>query len=246
MQSATRTLFFREQGYLLLRGLLSQDLVDRARQVTEEQFARANDPSRRTEWDIMEPGDTAVYRLSKMLDRDQVYRSIAMRRVVAETVGSLLGPDAEVCTNRHNMLIAKAPHVGSAFEWHQDGFSWGHNNLVTLMVLLDQADTENGCLQIVPGMHRSGYLANRKEGNLQWSMDPQDPEVREVVSQALPVQGMPGDGILFHCLTPHASGRNTSERSRRSLSFAYVAERDKWLHHPEKPGIESVPFEIPV
>jgi ectoine hydroxylase-related dioxygenase (phytanoyl-CoA dioxygenase family) len=211
--------------------------------VSEEQLARANDPKRRLQWDIMEPGDTAVFRLSKILDRDEVYRSIAMHPTVAETVSALLGSDAEVCTNRHNMLIAKAPRVGSAFEWHQDGFSWGHNNLVTLMVLLDEGDRENGCLQIIPGVHRGGYLANRREGNLQWSMDLQDPEVRDLVSQALPVEGEAGDGLIFHCLTPHASGPNGSERGRRSLSFAYVAERDKWMHHPEKAGIESVPLQ---
>jgi ectoine hydroxylase-related dioxygenase (phytanoyl-CoA dioxygenase family) len=89
-------------------------------------------------------------------------------------------------------------------------------------------------------MHRFGYLANRREGNLQWSLDLEDPEVKDVLNQALPFQGKPGDGILFHCLTPHASAPNNSERGRRSLSFAYVAQRDRWMHHPEKPGIESI------
>ncbi len=41
---------------------------------------------------------------------------------------------------------------------------------------------------------------------------------------------------------PHYSATNNSDRGRRSLSFAYVAERDLWLHHPGKDPIESVPL----
>jgi ectoine hydroxylase-related dioxygenase (phytanoyl-CoA dioxygenase family) len=117
----------------------------------------------------MESGDTAVYRLSKMLDRGPAFRSVALHPRAEEVIRSILGPDARVCTNRHNMLIAKAPRVGAGFPWHQDGFSWGHNNLVTLMVLLDEATQENGCLQLIPGIHR-GYLANNPTGTLQWGM----------------------------------------------------------------------------
>jgi len=241
MLSATQVRFFREQGYLMVRGLLDAPLLGAAREAADAELARANDPARRLKWDIMEPGDTAVYRLSKMLDRGDAFRSIALHPRVSEVITGILGPDARVCTNRHNMLIAKAPRVGAPFHWHQDGFSWGHNNLVTLMVLLDPATMENGCLQIVPGIHR-GYLANTPEGDLQWTMDMQDPEVQDLVSQWMPVEGEPGDAIFFHCLTPHSSPPNVSDKGRRSLSFAYVAQRDTWLHHPKKDPIDSIPL----
>lgn len=241
MLSATKTQFFREQGYLMIRGLLEPEHLESVRSAADRELDRARDPARRREWDILEPGETAVYRLSRMLDRGGVFRSVAAHPRVVEAVTAILGADAEVCTNRHNMLIAKAPHVGSAFEWHQDGFSWGHNNLVTLMVLLDAATRANGCLEIVPGIHR-GYLANTPAGKLQWTMDTRDTVVRDLISQAVPVEGEAGDAILFHCLTPHCSAPNRSERGRRSLSFAYVAHRDRWLHHPEKDGIASEPL----
>ena len=242
MLSTTLERFFREQGYLVVRGLLDAAALDEARNAADAEFARANDPKRRLEWDIMEPGDTAVYRLSKMLDRGPAFRSIAMHPRAAEIVTGILGADARVCTNRHNMLIAKAPRVGAGFPWHQDGFSWGHNNLVTLMVLLDEATLENGCLQLVPGICR-GYLANNSTGAQQWGMDMEDREVKDTIAQALPIIGMPGDAVFFHCLTPHFSAPNRSDRGRRSLSFAYVAARDQWLHHPEKDPIASVPLE---
>jgi phytanoyl-CoA hydroxylase len=240
--TATQVRFFREQGYLLLPGLLEPALLQQARDAAEGEFRNANDPSRRREGDIMEPGDTAVYRLSKMLDRGPAFSKVAFHPRVVDAVTGVLGPGARVCTNRHNMLIAKAPRVGAGFCWHQDGFSWGHNNLVTLMVLLDEATKENGCLRIVPGIHR-GYLANVPAGPLQWCMDEEDPEVKDLVGQSLFVEAAPGDAILFHCLTPHHSAPNRSDRGRRSLSFAYVAARDTWLHHPQKDAIASLPLE---
>ncbi len=239
--TAIQALFFREQGYLVARGLIEEPLVESARRAAEAEFERARDPARRQKWDIMEPGDSVVFRLSKVLDRGVAFRAIALHPKVRAIVAGLLGPDARVCTNRHNMLIAKAPRVGAEFGWHQDGFSWGHNNLVTLMVLLDEATTANGCLHIVPGMHR-GYLANNVTGTMQWGLDLSDPEVRDLVAQAFPIEGRPGDGVFFHCMTPHHSAANTSDRGRRSLSFAYVAQRDTWLHHPGKDPIESVPL----
>ena len=241
MFSATQARFFQEQGYLMARGLLDEKLVETARRAADAEFARANDPARRLEWDIMEKGENAVFRLSKMLDRGEAFRAIALHTRVRETITNLLGPGARVCTNRHNMLIAKAPRVGSAFFWHQDGFSWGHNNIVTLMVLLDNATMENGCLQIVPGIHR-GYLPNTPAGDLQWTMNTEDSDVKDLVAQAVPVVGKPGDGIFFHCLTPHCSPPNTSDKGRRSLSFAYVAERDTWMYHPKKEAIASIPL----
>jgi ectoine hydroxylase-related dioxygenase (phytanoyl-CoA dioxygenase family) len=242
MLSTTQAQFFREQGYLVVPGLLEGGLVEDAKKAADGEFARANDPTKRLAWDIMEPGDAAVYRLSKMLDRGPAFRSIALHPRVAEVIEGILGAHARVCTNRHNMLIAKAPRVGAGFCWHQDGFSWGHNNLVTLMVLLDEGTRENGCLQLVPGIHR-GYLANNPTGTLQWGMNVEDTEVKDLVTQALPVEGRPGDAVFFHCLTPHFSAPNPSDRGRRSLSFAYVAARDQWLHHPQKDAIASLPLE---
>jgi len=241
MFSATQARFFQEQGYLMARGLLNEKQVEAARRAADAEFARANDPKRRSEWDIMEPGDTAVRRLSRMLDRGDAFRAIALHPRVCETITGLLGPGARVCTNRHNMLIAKAPRVGSPFFWHQDGFSWCHNNIVTLMVLLDEATMENGCLQIVPGFHR-GYLPNTPSGELAWTLNTEDRDIQDLVAQAVPVEGKPGDGIFFHCLTPHCSPPNTSDKGRRSLSFAYVAERDTWLYHPGKEPIASIPL----
>ena len=240
MLSQTERQFFREQGYLFVRNILDEKMLEEVRKVALEEFAAANDPNRRGKWDIPEDGDKAVYRLSKMLDRHQIFRSIAMHPKVKGTLNSLLGPEVEVCTNRHNMLIGKQPHVGTEFPWHQDGFSWGHNNIVTLMLLIDKATTQNGCLEIIPGVHRNGYFANFPEGEWSWCMDTTDADVKDVVNQSVPLEGNPGDGIFFHSLTPHHSNPNTSDKERRSLSFAYVARRDKWMYNPNKHPIESI------
>ena len=54
----------------------------------------------------------------------------------------------------------KPPEIGSAVEWHQDLSYYPLTNRDSLAVLfhLDDADAENGCLQILPGRHEGRLL----------------------------------------------------------------------------------------
>jgi len=56
---------------------------------------------------------------------------------------------------------------GAPFPWHQDGAYWiygaeQHDKLVTVLLYLDDANKENGCLWVIPGSHRFGTLAGLK------------------------------------------------------------------------------------
>ena len=52
---------------------------------------------------------------------------------------------------------------GSPFPWHQDSPYWAFgcdhlNRLVSVLINLDDADVETGCLWMIPGSHRHGFL----------------------------------------------------------------------------------------
>jgi len=157
--------------------------------------------------------------------RNEAFKAVALDPVVADSIRGLVGNDARVCVNRHNMMIVKAAHVGRQVDWHQDGFNWGNDGIVSLMVFLDDATTANGCLEIVPGVHKRGLFASaiNNAGN---GLDLNRPENAALTRQAVPLAANAGDGLFFHSCTPHFSRANSSERSRRNLVFAYVSGSD--------------------
>jgi len=63
----------------------------------------------------------------------------------------------------HSKLTAKEPFEGGAWEWHQDYGYWYHNgclfpHMASVMVALDRADRDNGCLQVLKGSHTMGRI----------------------------------------------------------------------------------------
>jgi len=95
------------------------------------------------------------------------------RRVVG-SMEDLLGGEVY---HYHSKLTAKQPLDGGAWEWHQDyGYSY-HNGIVyphmaSVMVALDRATRENGCLQVVKGSHLCGRIEHGVLPGKQVGADP--------------------------------------------------------------------------
>ncbi|MBI3830685.1 MAG: phytanoyl-CoA dioxygenase family protein [Planctomycetes bacterium] len=168
---------------------------------------------------------------------------MAQDEKVAEAVRALVGPDAEVCVNRHNMMVVKAPRVGRQIDWHQDGVNWGHARMVSFMVFLDDASVENGCLEIVPGAHKYGLFPT-VQTSVGEGMNVQDPLQAALLRQAVPLCAQAGEGLFFHSCLPHFSKANGSDRYRRNLTFAYVAAADKTAAAGGMAPLESLPLTI--
>jgi hypothetical protein len=133
-------------------------------------------------------------------------------------------------------LNYKHPQVGTQFPMHQDYSYWRAYSprLTSALIYLDPATEENGCLEVVPGWHRRGLL-ERTEMDVGPAVDHHVPA--EVLDPALAcrVPGEPGTVILFSCMTPHRSGPNRSDRSRRALILTYNPETDGDFY-PETSG----------
>jgi hypothetical protein len=111
---------------------------------------------------------------------------------------------------------------GSAVPWHQDFTYWSqqseHPCQINCMVYLDDADDENGCLQVVPGSHLRGLRAHASSADRTFyaGLSGVDPTaVRSVPARA-------GTAILFGPLLVHASGPNRSIRPRHSFTAVYT------------------------
>ena len=126
----------------------------------------------------------------------------------------------------HNKIALKYPGV-VGFSYHQDYAYWYKmGNLFpdmgTVYIAVDRATRENGCLKVVAGSHLLGRLdhVDRVPGS-DTGVDPG--RLREVL-KALPedvLEMEPGDMVLFHCNTLHASDDNRSNASRVALLGCY-------------------------
>jgi ectoine hydroxylase-related dioxygenase (phytanoyl-CoA dioxygenase family) len=166
-----------------------------------------------------------------------VYGLAARSHRVVDTMEDLLGGEVY---HYHSKLTAKEPHEGGAWEWHQDYGYWYHNGIVypymaSVMVALDRATRENGCLQVVRGSHHCGRI---EHGVLPGEQVGADPKRVEEILKRLTIEYAemePGDGLFFHANVLHRSDQNRSPNRRWTVLFCYNAARNNpYLehHHP--------------
>jgi len=121
-------------------------------------------------------------------------------------------------------LNLKRPREGSGFRFHQDSPYWSHvcqdvERLPNVMIALDDATPGNGCLHVVRGSHRKGFLPGLRDGSVLGPLftDPAGFDAAEAVPAAMPA----GSLLFFHPHTVHGSQPNRSDRARRAMVLTY-------------------------
>jgi len=155
---------------------------------------------------------------------DDVYGLLIRSERIVNAVQTLLG-EGEVC-HFHSKLMQKEPKIGGAWEWHQDYGYWYKNGflypeaMISVMLALTEANSQNGCLQVLKGSHKMGRLEHSFAGEQQGAD-------MNFVEQALDrferveVVLKPGDVLFFHSNLLHMSEANLSDKPRWSLISAY-------------------------
>lgn len=142
-----------------------------------------------------------------------------------DAVECLIGPEITCSPIQH--IRGKVPHAmseGGFFNvpWHQDqGVTWeeaDRSEIVTCWVALADATNENGCMEVLPGVFRLGYLPHYAgPGGTQIRPEAIPPEATPV---SVPVKQ--GGVVFMHRLTPHRSIPNrTAETVRWSFDIRY-------------------------
>ncbi|MBN8526687.1 MAG: phytanoyl-CoA dioxygenase family protein [Planctomycetes bacterium] len=202
---------YERDGFVVCDEVFTAAEVERLRAIVEAQaFAEAYKRSQGT-----------VHSLSLAAAHPALRDLAADPRIVAR-IAPLLGPD--ICL-QHSKLAAKPLQAGKGpFAWHQDFAYYPHSNtdLLSVMVMLDDAREDNGCMWMVPGSHRLGLLPHHDEagfftGGCTWH------PVWEAPGAAVPVTPRAGGISIHHALTLHGSPANRSGRPRRGLVFSYRA-----------------------
>ena len=131
-----------------------------------------------------------------------------------DTASALLGEPAVLYKEKINHKLPG----GAGYSAHQDAPAYPMiASHVSAMVAIDDADAENGGLEVVSGcfdrvlpMDDRGCVDRSVERSLEWE----------------PVSVPAGATLWFHSRTPHRSGPNRSERPRRALYPTYNAARE--------------------
>ena len=234
---------YADDGYLFVRGLFTKEEI----QLLSE--TATNDHQLDQASSSRDDGKGNDVRLSLWNHPgDGIYGMFARCRRVVDRVEQLLEDEAY---HYHSKMILKDAKVGGAWAWHQDYGYWYQNGLLfpdlcSVMIAVDRATPQNGCLQVLRGSHKMGRINHVLTGDQAGA----DMEYVEAAMQRLELvhcELEPGDALFFHPNTLHCSASNESEHPRWALICCYNAKSNnpfKQSHHPSYTKLEKVDDEM--
>ena len=211
--------FYKENGYLLVKGVFNEAEVEEMREAVEgiiDRAARARqDANHQWQGDFLPPEELKKLVLKGFHDvhyHDAAFMRAVVHPRMAAVLSRLIGPNVQL---HHSKMLVKPPENGAAFPMHQDYPYFPHekHTMLAASVHLDRADEENGCLRVIPGSHKQGSLPHVGAHYLDHRAYP--------LSAGVPCPADAGDVLFFNYLTVHGSAQNRSGRTRRNVLFQY-------------------------
>jgi phytanoyl-CoA hydroxylase len=198
-----------------LDGAQLKTLVAEIDRICGENTLAAHDKTRLEMEPNQKPDGRLVRRIYQPCSYYPLFRELSESSALLDRIEMLLGPDIIFHYSKINM---KPAAIGSIVEWHQDltYYPLSNDSSIAVLIYLDDADTTNGCLQVIPAHHKGPVLDHTRNGYFVGKVVDRVDE-----SDAIPLEGEAGTAIFMHCLTPHASITNTSDRPRRTLILSY-------------------------
>lgn len=166
-----------------------------------------------------------------LLTYDTTFLNYARNPDILDMVTQILGEDIAIWNSSY---FGKPAHDGKKVPWHQDGRYWPIRPLAScsVWIAIDDSNTGNGCLRIIPGSHRSRQLfkhENNPSDDLVLSLELMRSEFDE--STAVDIILESGQISLHDVFLMHGSEPNTSGKPRRGMTLRFfpttsVYERD--------------------
>lgn len=218
---------FAEQGFLLLRGVLTGQEVRRLRRAMDRVYAEETAAGR-----VRADG---VLHLLGFVTRDPAFIELLDHPVTFPYVWGLLGWNIY---SHHNHLDVTPPTPQpdeSSWGWHQDGYRQNSDpesldpsqprpmlSLKVAYVLSDLSRTGRGATKIIPGSHL-------------WNTLPRPPAVagrQPDPEGAVEITAEPGDAFLFDRRLWHSRSPNRSTITRKMLFIGYTY---RWIRPLDEP-----------
>ena len=231
---------YQENGYCIVDGVYSPDELNEIERFFEDwkespdaNFEKDGNAFAKVRFDEIDRTKNLVRALHPHRYSEKVKGWFIHPRLAA-SLEVLLGRPA---VGAQTMYYYKPPGTGGQ-GMHQDNFYLLAQPAVCIgtWTPVDDADEENGCLLVVPGSHRWGYVCSGHEGK-DWKVNQHGvighfPEEHKPV----PVRVKRGQTMIFSGHLIHGSGPNRSKtRWRRTFIGHYADEATESLskfYHP--------------
>ncbi len=157
--------------------------------------------------------------------RSAFVRGFVAGEVLAGLALDLVGPDVRLYWDQS---VFKQAHGSEPVLWHQDnGYTYVEPQAyLTCWIAIDDATLDNGCIAVMPGVHR--------EGTLEHASTPVGEECWGDWAEAVDVPVRAGSIVVFTSLTPHATQRNLTDDVRKAYIVQYAP--DGAVAHHGRPG----------
>jgi ectoine hydroxylase-related dioxygenase (phytanoyl-CoA dioxygenase family) len=232
--SATQQAQYETEGYFICRNLLPRDVAMEIRGIIKN-ILLTPEPQGGViaDADPMDPmGDSPQARAARFrkltnlgLQSPLIWDALYTSEAILKVVRHFLGDDALL---KFNSCFLKPARTGSATPWHQDNGLWrdGETEPFNFWMALDPATRQNGCMQFIPGSHRTPIVPHvLYEDSIHGEIP------REIVAEFQQKYGLhhiemePGDVVFWHSNLYHYSPPNTSEQGRISIAGVYSTPR---------------------
>lgn len=206
---------YAEEGFVLVKGLLSKDEAAWYRRRSHDLLARLNrddDPTWQSAMGLSD-GATRLQHLHDAQFFDAEFAKLMVDPRFTDVAAAVLGtPNVQL---HHTKLFVKPPQNGSPFPLHQDHpfFPHRYHRVGAAIFHFDDAPEQKGCVRVIPGSHRDGPREHNPEGSFHL-VDPP-------FEAATPQPAEAGDVLFFTYLTVHGSGVNASEEERTTWLIQY-------------------------
>ena len=244
---------FESEGYLALGQVASDDQLAKLQQrlddltlgsLHNERIQYQIEPALRDKLGVAKGydyvGPSPHYRKLTQLDQDPVFREYFCHPTFLSLLERLLGPDVTIS---RAFALLKPAFDGSPLRWHQDAGP-GHpaepGRFCTIWTAMDEAQVENGALEILPGTQELGLLQHRvQDGGSQLEVEADKREGQEV-----PLPAKPGEAYLLNNYVLHRSGPNPTPHRRRAVTLCYKHADTPMMDRP--PGYHRNYTRLPI
>jgi phytanoyl-CoA hydroxylase len=222
--------FFVDQGYLIVPNLMTQDELEELKRDTSD-LARGKYPCETLKPLPADMSDAEVLKNILCIHQPHYISPVMLKYVKHPKICGILSQitaahlpfwDGSVKCMQSMLFVTPPGFQGQA--WHQDEvyIPTRDRSLIGAWIAIDDATIENGCLWVIPGSHRNGYLYEMKPHNNPDEFDfaPEAQGFDE--SKEVPVEVKAGSLVFFNGYLLHRSRKNRSNMYRRVLVSHYM------------------------
>ena len=222
--------YFNDHGYVTVENVVNQETISsikaeiakwihHSRSYTSSYGRLLNGQPR---FDL-EPGHSRtapkLRRINNPLEISSIVKDVLFTGSIPRLLTAVLGPNIKF---DHCKINAKHPGMKADVKYHQDHIFEPQTNdsMLTMLLMLDDNSTENGCLKVIPGSHKIKF-DHFENGCFIGRIS--DAAAEALEARAVNIEAKAGSVCIMDTWMVHGSAANISPRTRELLIAEYKA-----------------------